>query len=556
MPPKRKPSSGATTAPADLSHLLQRDHSLACGLLYGLRGYVVELQARAVRVLPAPASWPQAVDITGLEREAAREALLRVNAALTKYGMSESPVAIQVNCTPATLPKSGSWLDVGLAIILLHAAGYLPDLPATAEKSHVLTGELGLHGEVRRVPGILAIAEAAGPEQTLVVPAGNERECALVATRPGGKTCRIAAVQTLEEVIDYFRGRRPLNNVLGTGTPICFEPVGNEPVDFGRIKGQERAKEAAVLCAAGGHNLLLVGPPGEGKSLLAGAIAGIMPPLTNEERVELTRIYSAAGLLERDGQIVSRRPFRAVHHTISREALVGGGSKQLRPGEATLAHLGILFLDELPEFRRDTLESLRQPLENGEVTISRTHAAATFPCRFTLVAAMNPCPCGYAGTARCTCTPAVVARYRKRLSGPLLDRIDLCVELQPLTLEERLSSTAEGESRQRRAAVEAARARQAARFRDTSIRCNAAIPAGRIFDYCNFSPNGLERYKQSIDRPGISTRLADRLARVARTVADLHGADQIEESHVDQAASFVLDRRLNFVTASENEEET
>jgi magnesium chelatase family protein len=521
---------------------------LLAGLIYGIEGQIVELQARAVSVLAKPQSWPMAVSITGMEREAGREALLRVNAALAKYALAETPVAIQVNCTPATLPKSGSWLDLGLAILLLQAAGHLPDWPSNAEKTHVLVGELGLHGEVRRVPGILAIAQAAGPEQVLVVPAGNERECALVATLPEGKRCRIAAVQTLAEVIDYFRGQRPLNNILGRSAPICFEAVGPEPVDFGRIKGQEQAKEAAVLCAAGGHNLLLVGPPGEGKSLLAGAIAGILPPLSTAERVELTRIYSAAGQLERDGQIISQRPFRAVHHTISREALVGGGSRQLRPGEVTLAHLGILFLDELPEFRRDTLESLRQPLESGEVTISRTHATATFPCRFTLVAAMNPCPCGYAGTARCTCSRNEIARYRHRLSGPLLDRIDLYVELQPLTLEQRLATTAEGESPRWQAAVLAARARQAARLAPAGLLCNAAIPAGRIFDFCQFAPTGWERYKQTIDRPGISTRLADRLARVARTIADVHQSDTIEPEHVDRAAIFVLAQRLGLST--------
>lgn len=545
----RSPRDNRRKREEELGHLLQQEHSLNAGFLYGLKGQIVEIQARAVEVLPTPKPWPAAVVITGMERGDAQEALLRINAALTKYGLSKSPVVIQVHCTPAMMSKYGSWLDLPLAIILLQSAGYLPDLPPTVEGEYVLVGELGLHGEVRRVPGILAIAEATRSEQTLIVPLGNERECALIAAAPGRKHGRIAAVGTLDEVMEFFQGKRSLENVLNQLIP--FEPIGNKPIDFGRIKGQEQAKEAALLCAAGGHNLLLIGPPGEGKSLVASAIAGILPKLTVEEQIELTRIYSAAGQLERDGQIVTQRPFRAVHHTISKQALVGGGSGKVQPGEATLAHLGILFLDELPEFRRDTLEALRQPLETGQITISRTHAALTFPCRFTLVAAMNPCPCGYAGTPRCSCSPAAVAKYQKRLSGPLLDRIDLMVQLQPLTLEERFSETTDGMTELLRRKVEAARAYQAARFQGTSIRCNAAIPAGRILDYCHFSPAGLHHYKQTVAQAGISTRLTDRLARVARTIADLDQAEQIAPHHVDRAARFVLDQRLQLATTPE-----
>jgi magnesium chelatase family protein len=545
----RSPQDKKRKREEEFGHLLRQEHSLNAGFLYGLRGQIVEIQARAVDVLTTAKPWPAVTVITGMERGDAQQALLRINAALTKYGLSKSPVAIQVHCTPAMMSKYGSWLDLPLAIILLQSAGYLPDLPPTAEGEYVLVGELGLHGEVRRVPGILAIAEATRPEQTLIVPMGNERECALIAAAPGRQHGRIAAVSMLDEVMEFFQGKRSLDNVLNQLIP--FEPFGNKPIDFGRIKGQEQAKEAALLCAAGGHNLLFIGPPGEGKSLLAGAIAGILPKLTVEEQIELTRIYSAAGQLERDGQIVTQRPFRAVHHTISKQALVGGGTLKLQPGEVTLAHLGILFLDELPEFRRDTLEALRQPLESGQITISRTHAAFTFPCRFTLVAAMNPCPCGYAGTPRCTCSPTAVAKYQKRLSGPLLDRIDLMVELQPLTLEERFSETTDGMTELLRQKVEAARAHQISRFRGTSIRCNAAIPAGRILDYCHFSPEGLQHYKQRVAQAGISTRLTDRLARVARTIADLDDAKQIDPHHVDRAALFVLDQRFNFVTISE-----
>ena len=551
MPPNRSPQDRKRNREEEFGYLLRQEHSLNAGFLHGLKGQIVEIQARAVEVLPSPRSWTDTVVITGMERGDAQQALLRINAALTKYGLNKSPVSIQVHCTPAMMSKYGSWLDLPLAIILLQCAGYLPDLPPTVEGDYVLVGELGLHGEVRRVPGVLAIAEATRPEQTLIVPAGNERECALVAASPGRQKSRIAAVSMLDEVIEFFQGKRTFDNVLSQA--IALEPFGKKPIDFGRIKGQERAKEAALICAAGGHNLLFIGPPGEGKSLLANAIVGILPPLAVEEQIELTRIYSAAGQLERDGQIVTQRPFRAVHHTISKQALVGGGTLKLLPGEVTLAHLGILFLDELPEFRRDTLEALRQPLESGQITISRTYATFTFPCRFTLVAAMNPCPCGYAGTERCTCSPSAVAKYQKRLSGPLLDRIDLLVEMQPLTLEERFSETTEGQTELLRQKVETARARQRSRFQGTSIGCNAAIPAGRVLDYCRLSFAGLQHYKQTVAQTNISTRLTDRLARVARTIADLDNSEDVEPPHIDRAAHFVLDQRFNFVSTTEAE---
>ncbi len=274
--------------------------------------------------------------------------------------------------------------------------------------------------------------------------------------------------------------------------------------------------------------------------MLASALVGVLPLLSDEEKVELTRIYSADGELLNDGQAVTRRPFRVVHQTVSKEKLVGGGSPIPRPGEITLAHRGVLFLDEIPQFSRGTLEALRQPMENGEISISRVGATLTYPCRFTLVAAMNPCPCGYYGTDRCTCKEHAVLAYQQKLSGPLLDRIDLQVELRHLSIDEQFAETHNDESPRIRSSVEAARGRQRKRFEGTSIPHNAAIPGGEVRDYCRFSPSALETYKELVDKNALSTRSMDRLAKVARTVADLAAKDAVEPEHVTKAASFVV----------------
>jgi len=523
---------------SQLRDLLARDHTLNGGILFGLDGYVIEVQARAMEVLKRPAPWPAVTDVSGMAGVAVREATVRIAGAFAKLRIPEPEVSIQINLTPASVLKEGSWLDLPLAIIMLQAAGVLPDLPEHLEGDFILMGEVGLHGELRRVPGALSIAYIAKPGQSLIVPAGNEKECALILAKPGHEGCRVFAVSTLEEVVDFFAGKRKLENALRQ--EIRFDPVIPKAVDFGAIRGQDRAKEAAIIAAAGGHNLLLIGPPGEGKSLLAGAIPGILPRLSNEEKVELTKIYSAYGALEHDGQAVTRRPFRTVHHTISKEALVGGGAKIPRPGEITLAHHGILFLDEIAEFTRGTLESLRQPMESGEITISRVGATLSYPCRFALVAAMNPCPCGFYGSDQCTCKDRDVTAYQKKLSGPLLDRIDLQVELQRLTTDERFAETEGEQSPRLRARIEAARERQHRRFDGQSIPHNAAIPGGRVREYCRFASAGLEAYKSLIDKHTLSTRSMDRLAKVARTVADLAGSEEVEPGHVAKAGSFVI----------------
>ncbi len=537
------------------------EHTLFGGILFGVEGRQIELQARFFGSSEEGTSWD--IDITGMASTTIREVNARIAGAFAKYGLPPRKGTILINLAPAGLQKFGTSLDLPIAIIALQAAGHIPDFSADMEKTMFLMGELSLHGEIRRINGALPIALAAKPGSLVVVPAANEEECRLVRGLPEHGSTRIAVAENLEQVLLYYQGKGKLRDAMSDAPK--YKGVVQPPIDFSSVKGQPRGKRAMLIAAAGGHNVLMIGPPGEGKTTLANALRGILPPLGQPEVIELTRIYSAKGLLTEDGMVVTQRPFRPIHHGASKQALVGGGSGTPEPGEITLAHRGILFLDEIGEFSKSTLESLRQPIEAGEIVVSRVDSSLTFPARFTLVAAMNPCPCGYFGQyicqdcfgfayeqkagctrcgkfnlrQRCDCKPTKVQAYRKKISGPILDRIDLNVEIRPLSVDEKFSEEKQESTRVLRASVASAREIQRQRYGKNGVPYNAAIPAGEIQKWCSFSPEAFERYKRIIAEGTFTTRATDRMAKVARTVADLEGAEKIYAHHINEAAGFI-----------------
>ncbi|ROR34414.1 magnesium chelatase family protein [Inmirania thermothiophila] len=467
-----------------------------------------------------------ALTLVGLPEAAVREAKDRVRSALVSAGFDFPARRITINLAPADLPKEGGRFDLPIAVGILAASG---QVPAEALDGHELIGELALTGALRPCRGVLPAALAARRAgRALVVPEGNAAEAAAA----GG---RVLGAGHLLAVCAHLAGREPL-------APAAAPErggVGAVP-DLADVRGQHQARRALEVAAAGGHSLLLIGPPGTGKSMLAQRLPGILPPMTEEEALEAAAVASAAGCF--DPARWGLRPFRAPHHTASAVALVGGGG-QPRPGEVSLAHHGVLFLDELPEFDRRVLEALREPLENGSITVSRAARQAEFPARFQLVAAMNPCPCGHLGdpAGRCRCTEEQVRRYRARISGPLLDRIDLHVEVPRLPREELLAGRPGEDSAAVRARVAAARGRQLAR----QGRANAALDAAGVERHCRAAPQAAALLAAAIERLRLSARAYHRILRVARTIADLAGAETIAPEHVAEAVGYRrLDRRL------------
>ena len=500
----------------------------SCALV-GLEGAVVEVEADLnPRALPS-------VTLVGLPDAAVKESTERVRAAIYNSGLSYPRGRLTVNLAPADLRKEGPAYDLPIAVALLILAEQVPpDLAGS-----LFLGELSLDGSVRHVEGVLPMAHAAKElgYKSVFVPQSDAPEAALV------EGIDVYPVDTLSRLAAHFRDYHPIEPYRAD---LCLD---DDPppyaADFQDIKGQEHVKRALEVAAAGGHNVLMSGPPGSGKTLLARSMPSILPRMTPTEALDVTRIYSVAGMLPGDVPLIRHRPFRAPHHTISHAGLVGGGQWP-RPGEISLAHRGVLFLDEMPEFGQHGLEVLRQPLEDRTVTISRAQGSLTFPANFMLVGAQNPCPCGYFGDPEhtCSCSPMVISRYQKRLSGPLLDRIDIHVEV-PRVPFQKLSDERRGEpSAAIRARVEAARARQAARFatlkdsQGANLTTNADMGPTQVRDHCPVDETGRQLLGAAMRQMNLSARAYHRVLKLARTIADLAGSERIQPAHIAEAIQY------------------